>query len=307
MSDLINRATDVRQTPQWANYLEKIGWLTKKIGNTQIYIHPNKLFKNSLVKIPHADNPIPIQEIEKEIKEHNPLFILIEPHIRGYNKEIYIQNGYQISHLRASLTSTILVDISKDENELLKSFSENARRNIKKAQKNNLTIKNIPLNTSEGQKNFEEFYNLYHKLGKIKKFYTLPKKECDHKKNAFINNSFLSIASDEKNTTIGAVWYAICDQTLTYLHTGITPKGYELLANYLLVFEGIKYAKKKGCTVLDFESIYDERYKNENKKWIGFSEFKKKFRGEIIHYPPAWIKIYNIPYKLLYVCSSIFS
>lgn len=115
---------------------------------------------------------------------------------------------------------------------------------------------------------------------------------------AFENNSVLIFAYFEKKP-IAVVWLGYFDKVITYLQTGIAPEGYKSLANYLLVWEGIKWAKKKGIKVFDFESIYDARNPHENKRWIGFSEFKKRFHGEIVNYPSSYVKYYNLFFKLI--------
>src|SRR3989344_4501057 len=97
---------------------------------------------------------------------------------------------------------------------------------------------------------------------------------------AFKNNSVLLFAYENNVDAldpIACLWLGYYKNVSSYLQTGITKRGYELLANYFLVLEAIKFSKKNKIEVFDFESIYDERYKNEHKDWIGYSEFKKRF------------------------------
>ena len=43
-----------------------------------------------------------------------------------------------------------------------------------------------------------------------------------------------------------------------------------------------------GAKILDFEGIFDERF--PNKKWKGFTHFKKSFAGYEVEYPGAFSK-----------------
>ncbi len=306
MQSLTQYALDARQTSNWAQYMESIGWIAKKVNNTYIYVREIKPFKHSLVKIQHAKEQPDFQKIDEIAKEHNALFVILEPYNIEYNEELLKSNGFIKSKLKSAFTSTVLIDLKATEENILASFSENARRNIKKAIANKLRVEHIFTNEQKTDTSqFEKFYALYKELGKTKGFYVLPYSECLKKLQAFQNNSILSFAYEPDNPQpIAVVWYLYFDNTLVYNHTGITQRGYDLQANSLLVWEGIKQGKKLGMKVFDFESVYDPRYPSENKKWLGYSEFKKRFHGETIFYPRAWIKIYNLPYKIIYLCST---
>jgi lipid II:glycine glycyltransferase (peptidoglycan interpeptide bridge formation enzyme) len=154
-------------------------------------------------------------------------------------------------------------------------------------------------------KYFEQFYRLQKTLTTMKKFYAPGYEESKKKYEALKQGSFFVFAYSN-DIPIAAVWYGFDKKVVTYLQTGITKFGYAKLANYLLVLEGIKKAKKLQCYVFDFESIYDIRYPHESKRWKGYSEFKSRFHGEVIYYPPSWIKIYNPFFKWFYILSERF-
>src|SRR5260370_39271191 len=111
--------------------------------------------------------------------------------------------------------------------------------------------------------------------------------------NAFKDTSILLFAYEKGGSDpIGAIWMAYYDNVISYFQTGITEKGYNLLANYLLVWEGLKLAKKLKLDVFDFETVYDPRYAKDHVRWKGYTEFKKRFHGTVVEYPPSWIKLY---------------
>lgn len=309
MQDLTEIAVDSRQTTQWAEYLSQLGWTVVEIDGVFVYSRRMPIFNNSIIKISRPRGPIPFEKIEKFAKEQNALFVLLEPDTHNNNPEQLKKAGYTPSALKTAFTATRLIDISPEQQTIFDSFSENARRNIKKAQKNNLEIKHDlygSLSEAEQQQTLQRFYDLYRTLAQTKNFYILPFEEIKAKATAFKNNCFFSFVYLD-NQPIATVWFAYHNNTLVYFHTGITQTGYDKLANYLLVWEGILQGKKLGMQVFDFESVFDPRFPNENKKWKGYSEFKGRFHGQLITYPPSWIKIYNYPYKLLHLCASLIS
>ena len=305
MPSLVHSAVDARQTPQWGEYLKGIGWKVEIVGKTQLFILRIPLFNVSFIKVQHPTGPLPFKKIDQVAKKNKAAWVLIEPHELGYNEKDFTANGYIKSKVMYTHTSTIKIDLTKNEKELFKSFSENARRNIKKAQKENLEVKAIFMKDKKNWHYFEEFYSLLKSLTKIKKFYVPSHSEYVKKMTAFKDTSILMFAY-ENGTPICVVWLAYFDNVIAYFQTGITQRGYDTLANYLLVWEGLKLAKRLKLKVFDFESIFDERYpKNlpEKKKYTGF---KKRFHGEIILYPPSWIKTYTFFGKLLYLWDSLF-
>ncbi|MDZ7586191.1 MAG: peptidoglycan bridge formation glycyltransferase FemA/FemB family protein, partial [Patescibacteria group bacterium] len=70
-------------------------------------------------------------------------------------------------------------------------------------------------------------------------------------------------------------------QVAYYSHNGVSPAGKRKFVPTMLVWEAIKLAKKLECKRFDFEGIDDKR-------WPGFTRFKKSFGGKIIEYPMSF-------------------
>ena len=307
MKTTLENAFDFRQSPYWKLYMQKVGWVVETVDGIQIYIRTLP-FAISFIKIQHPLEKIPFKKIDALAKKYHAVSVIIEPHILGYEKDVFIKNKYDITSMHHAPTATRKIDIHKPLEEIMNSFSENAKRNVKKAQKNNLTIKTVLAKDDKAHKYFEQFFALQKNLTAMKKFYAPGYAESKKKYQALKGGSFFVFAYEKNNPKpIAAVWYGYYTNVVTYLQTGITQKGYDLLANYLLVVDGIKIGKKLGCNVFDFESIYDKRYPKEAKRWIGYSEFKSRFHGEEVYYPPTWIKIYNPVFQWFYKITLLLS
>jgi len=291
MKPHIINALDVRQFPQWGEYMKSIGWKVYFIDGNQAYGKKVPMM-GLIIKMQHPGGPIDAKKIDNLAKKEKAAMVTVEPHISGFADDSLIANKFIKSKMSYAPSSSILIDLKRSESEIFSSFSENARRNIKKSKNNNMLIKVIDVSHDKDDKSFEEYYSLLKNLRKIKGFYAPGHLESQKKMNAFKNNSILVFAYENK-TPIAVVWYSYFKGSIVYMQTGITKRGYELLANYLIVWEGIRWAKKHGINVFDFESIYDYRYKNQNKKWKGYTEFKKRFHGEEINFPISYTKYYN--------------
>lgn len=294
-------AVDARQTPEWGEYLKSLGWRVETIDTTQLFIRKFPLINTSFIKIQHPFGPIPFQKIDEFAEENKTMWTSIEPHRFGYDEKEFMKNGYRRSKKLYAHSATIKIDITKNEEELFKSFSENAKRNIKKAQNRNLEIKTIFMKETKNWKYFNIFYSLLKNLSQMKHFYVPSYREYHDKMTAFKETSILLFAY-ENSIPIAVVWYACFENVMAYFQTGITRRGYETLANYLLVWEGLLVGKKLHLSVFDFESIFDERFPNDVRQYKKYTEFKKRFHGELVLYPPPWIKIHTFMGEALYLC-----
>lgn len=298
---------DYQDSTGWGKYLSTIGWKIETIDGRQLFVRPVPLFKRSIIKIQRQKNPLPFSKIDDVAKKQKALFVLVEPSLNNYDEKSFKKSGFELSKMTLAHTATILVEIKKSEKEQFKSLSENARRNINKSLKNNLTIKSIFMKNSQDLAEFKIFYNLFKNLSKIKKFYIPSKHELYQKMIALKQNSVLLFVYSSATEPIATVWLYLYKDTMFYLNTGITEEGYKTLANYLLVWEALKLSIKKGVKTFDFSGIYDPRYPKERKRWVKFSEFKHRFHGQSIEYPPVWIKFYNPFFKFFFLCSNYFS
>lgn len=291
MKPQILHPIDVRQFPQWGEYMRSIGWEVFKIDGNLVYGKRVPLV-GLIIKIQHPCKPLDITKLDALASKEKAAMITIEPYVTGFSDNDLIKNNFYRSNLNYAPSSTILIDLRQSEDKIFSSFSENARRNIKKAKNKNMQIEIIDVSKEKDNRRFEEYFSLLKSLRKIKGFYAPGYDESKKKMMAFQKNSILVFAL-ENNIPIAVVWYSFYRRTIVYMQTGITSRGYELLANYLLVWEGIRWAKKNKLIFFDFESIYDERYKRQNKRWKGYTEFKKRFHGEEVKYPPSYTKYYK--------------
>lgn len=299
---------DLRQSPMWGDYLSQINWQVEKLSGNQILIRRLALFNHSLIKMQRPKNPPPFKEIEELAKKHKAFFVLIEPEIKKYNPKDYKIHGFQPTKMALTHTATIQIDLTLHESKLWANLSENAQRNIKKAIKNGIKVRYFSLNQSKSAEIFAEFNALQQSLTQMRKFWQPGTDEMGKKMAAFKKTSGVFLAYEKDNPKpIAGIWVGYFKSRAFYMHVGATQAGYQRLANYLLVWEGIKKAKKLGYKIWDFEGVYNPRYPKDRVKWRGFSEFKSRFHGEFVEYPHPWIKFYNPFFKYFYLCSQIFN
>ncbi len=308
MNNLILKAPDPRQSPQWGEYMKGIGWQVEWADKTQVFIRKIPYLPFSFIKIQRPIAPITFKKIDQVAKKYHALSAIVEPHLYRFKDMDYLKHGYEISKMHYSHTATIKLDLTQSLDKLFKSFSENARRNIRKSQTNNLDLKIINLKKEKTDLEFRKFFDLLVSLTKMKKFFIPGYSEFYKKMNSYKKTSYLLFALEKGNKyPLAGLWLAYDKQVMFYTQTGILARGYQTLANYFLAWEAFKLAKKLNLKVFDFEAIYDPRYPKERRRWVKFSEFKRRFHGEIVEYPPSYIKFYSLPFKIFYSLASLLS
>lgn len=275
---------DLRQSSAYANYLAKTGWVVEKADSYFVFIRCFPLTPFSFIKCQRPTR-LPLKKIETLAKKHHALQVVIEPlyHISIYDIEKLKTFGYRLSKSPFLPTKTIHLDLARSEKKILAQMAKDARYGIKKAKREGIKIK---------KSRPEDFRKAWKKSVGWRR-YVPSLKNLEELKGAFGPNALFLTAlhySDiyHYSKEVAGVVILKADKTAYYYYALTSKKGRKLWAQYLLVWEAIKWAKKQGCQIFDFEGIYDSRF--PIKSWQGFSHFKKSFGGKEVNYPGCFVK-----------------
>ncbi|KKR10390.1 MAG: Methicillin resistance protein [Microgenomates group bacterium GW2011_GWA2_39_19] len=279
---------DLRQTKEYANYMEKIGWQVEKIQN------PNVKIQIFIRKIPLLGKVVKIQRpqfisketIDEILISQKPIALYVEPPLLPLFSPLS-----QFSHSSSCFLppKTIHIDLKKTEKELLAGMKIKTRYNIKIAKKRGVVvIKSMDI---------DKFCNLWKSAARKRGMWLPLGKEITSLFESFGLNAHILLAYHD-DQPLGGILLICTKDICYYMYACSTPEGKKLFAPTLLAWEAIKLAKKKGCKIFDFEGVYDERY-SQTKSWKGFTKFKEGFGGEIATYPETLVKYSNPIVKLL--------
>lgn len=208
--------------------------------------------------------------LEKIALEKKLIFIRFEPIEENFNNFLLLnkKNFRKTKDIQVSKTS--FLDLSLNENELLKNMGQKTRYNIKLANKKNVKVFESDIS------DFEEFWKLISLTAKRDQFFI-------HSKNYYYNlinsdNNFIKLFTAKFNNKILAVGiFSFFGNSVSYLHGASSNEFRNLMAPYSLQWEIIKLAKSKGFKYYDFCGVDD-------KKWPGVSRFKRGFGGQEFNY-----------------------
>lgn len=237
-----------------------------------------------------------LQELKKIGKEKKCIYIQLEPNLlKNQTKEMvepHLQDSEFIIYpsFHPLFTKyTFVLDLTKSEEELLKSMYPKTRYNIKVAQKNNVWVEE---NNSEAA--FKEYLKLMNETTSRQKFYahtptyhrlqweTLPK-SIDHNKLSYhLFHAKYKDSSGKAHTLTTWVLFMF-HNTLYYPYGASSSLFRNTMHSNLMAWEAIKFGKKMGCTSFDMWGALGQE-PDMNDPWYGFHRFKQGYAPKHVEF-----------------------
>src|SRR3989344_34581 len=288
-------ATHPLQSFDWGEFRKKSSVIVIRKG----FYEKGKLvegFQLTIHKIPKTPWTIgylpkgilPTKEIINELKkigeEYNCIFIQLEPNVEQ-NEEFTIQSlelGLLPSAHPLFTKYTFTLDISKSEEELLKSFHSKTRYNIRVAEKYGVKVEVKHDDTS-----FQKYIALVHETTSRQKFYAHTDRyhqlmwktlrrfppQGKHAKDE-LKAHFL-LATYQDTPLVAWILFSFHD-TLYYPYGASSNAHREVMASNFMMWEAIRFGKKLGLNYFDLWGALGEN-PNKNDPWYGFHRFKEGY------------------------------
>jgi len=240
-----------------------------------------------------------LEKLKKIAKEEKCDFIRIAPILERSeeNIKIFQELGFREAPIHMHPELTWELDITPSEEELLMQMRKTTRYLIRQAQKN----REIEIFQSQNVEDVEKFNKLYQE--------TVDRHHFTPFSLNYLKNEFLSFAPDnEISIFLGKYQNKIISSTMIifwqgigFYHQGASSSEYSKIPiSYLLQWESIKEAKKRGCKLYNFWGIApitsDFRLQTSNHPWAGLTLFKMGFGG----YKKEYVKTQDLPLSKKY-------
>jgi lipid II:glycine glycyltransferase (peptidoglycan interpeptide bridge formation enzyme) len=287
----------LRQTLSWEKYLNSIGWKSFRTVDKLLIVYRITPFgRFAKLQRPHILNEKILLELDALCKRHKILFLKVETSTIQ-DTDLLASTGYIVSNTPLGPTTTMQLDLTISEKTLWNNLSTSGKYGVNRGKKNNSKIEFIK-NPSEDLL-LKYFNTIQAYTSKSKGFHTLSWKEIHAVTKAFKNNTYLSFGYDANNNLAGGKLYLVNETNIFYLTGGTTELGRHNRVGFVQMWESILFFKDLGYKILDLDGMYDIRFPNHRRSWIGFSNFKEKFGGTLTRYPAPYIKYYSPILKLL--------
>jgi len=291
------------QTSLWGELKGSFGWDVVRVGvndvGAQVLLHRLPFgFKVAYIpKGPLGSTWLELwSEIDALCKEQRAIFLKVEPDTHMASEEtsrILSNQGFELSSHAIQPMRTLVVDINGKEEEILGRMKQKTRYNIRLAVKRGVIV--------QSSSNPDEFYELMqltgerdefgiHSLEYYRRCYELfnPRGECE-----------LLLARYEGQILAGLMVFSRAKRAW-YLYGASGNQNRDLMPTYLLQWEAMRWARRRGCTSYDLWGIPDEdeetletQFASRNDGLWGVYRFKRGFGGVICRSAGSWDRVYQ--------------
>lgn len=198
--------------------------------------------------------------------------------------------GWRFSDDQVQFRNTIKLDLTQSEDALLAAMSQNTRRKIRVAERDDVTVR--PATGDD----LPTLYALYKETGERDRFLVRPDWYYEQAWREFMDAGLAhALIAEYAGQPIAHVILMHFGRTCWYFYGASGNAERQRMPNYLLQWKAIQWAKAQGYAVYDFwgaPNAFDE----SDSMW-GVFNFKRGFRGTVVRHAGAWD---YAPYPLLY-------
>ncbi len=285
-----SQASHPLQSDEWGEFRKLTGVKVVRENGIQVTIHkiPHTPFNIGYAPKTKLPSPSQIETLKKIAEENNCIMIKLEPKVEMEGKtrqEIASEmEKYGFAEGRSLFTKyNFVLDVTPSEEELLASFKQKTRYNIRVAEKKGVTVE---IDNSEAA--FERYLELTEETTKRQGFYAHSRDY--HKKMWNILHpagiAHLLVARYEGQIITTWVLFKFGD-TLYYPYGASTREHRETMANNLVMWEAIKLAKKWNLQYLDMWGALGPE-PDSTDPWFGFHTFKSGYGARHVEYIGTW-------------------
>jgi len=230
-----------------------------------------------------------VKEADCLAEKYNAFVLKFDPEIKCNEdiKHMYLENGFKIvnGHNVIQPRYNMILNIeNKTEEELLKQFGEKTRYNIKVA-----TKKGINVRYSREKTDLKIFYDLYKTTTIRDEIGCRPYEYFERMLEAYNESELRIYIADHEGDSLSSAIALNYGGKMFYIYGASSNEKRNLMPNYLMQWEMIKWGLENKCNNYDFGGVFE--FTNEN----GLFKFKSGFCKQegVTEYIGEIDKVYN--------------
>lgn len=285
---MTKNTTHPLQTRNWAEFRSEWGNEVLTMHSCFLTLHKVPfLGKIGIFEKGPGPSPKMINCLDSLAKSQRLIFIKIEPNVKKTDKDInFLKKNGAVPGKTLFTPTSFWIDLTKSEEELLKSFSSKTRYNIRLAQRKGVTVKE-----DDSDEAFEAYLKLQKETVTRDRFFAHNEKY--HRLMwKHLKGKVAHLLVARYNNEIITTWILFAhDGFLYYPYGASTHKYKEVMANNLMMWEAIRFGKKLNLKTFDL-------WGREPGK--GFTKFKEGYNPKVVEFLGTWDLVYDWPRYILY-------
>ena len=243
------------------------------------------------------------QKLKELASQEKTTFVRINPVLERneQNTAIFKDLGFKQAPLQMHPEASWKLNIEPSEQELFAKMRKTTRYLIRQAQKNEkVTV--LKSTDFKDIKLFSQFHNL---VSERQNFIPFSLEYLEKEFSSFSKDNEVCLFFGYHDGKVAAGSFVIFWSGIGFYHHAISvPKFAKLSIPYLLLWEAIKEAKRRGCLVYDFWGFVDPK-KQPRHPWAGPTLFKMGFGGAAKKYVETQDLVISKKYWLTYAFEKI--
>jgi len=236
-----------------------------------------------------------VSALDHAAQAHRAIFLKIEPGI-GIQSDWLHAAGFQPSPQTIQPPNTMILDLD-DEESILGRMNQGTRRNIRKSEKFDVTIR------TGSRADVDSFNMLLGVTGERAKFGVHVASYYARAYDLFVPNgdAALFIASYD-GVDLAGVFVFKLGQQAWYLYGASNDVEKQRMASFGVQWAGVRWALAAGCTRYDMVGIPDAdaetleaQFESRSDGLWGVYRFKRGWGGRVVRSVGAWDRVYNRP------------
>lgn len=302
------KATHPLQTWEWGEFRKDWGneVLKTEYGILTLHKIPLTNFKVAMLIRGRRPTQNTLSALKKIGRQNKVVFIKLEPNETKFVLKNDFQKTIKLLKKAGAVAGKTLftptsfwIDISKPQEELMKSFSSKTRYNIRLAER-----KGVKVTVDDSDKAFEKYLELTRETVERQGFYAHSEKYhrlmWKHLNQIPSNKHQTPVArlltAKYKGEIITAWIVFVWHDFLYYPYGASSTKHKNVMANNLMMWEAIKFGKKMGLKTFDL-------WGREPGK--GFTKFKEGYAPKVVEFLGTWDLVINKPAYYIFRAAEI--
>jgi peptidoglycan pentaglycine glycine transferase (the first glycine) len=294
--------THLLQTGEWGELKSAFGWEPVRVVSGEVGVQilfrklplgftigyiPKTLISNQFVSDQF------LGEIDGICRQHQAIFLKLEPDLWDDQKLETWNVILRISPHNIQPPRTLIVDIKKNEEEILSRMKQKTRYNIRLAEKKGVTVR--------AWDNIESFHKMILLTGDRDGF-GVHSREYYQRAYDLLHPKQMGelLLAEYEGNPLAALFAARNGNRAYYLYGASNDEERNRMPAYLLQWEAMKWAKARGCETYDLWGVPDEdeatleaNFEKRHGSLWGVYRFKRGFGGEIKRAVQAMDRVYN--------------
>lgn len=291
------------QTYEWGEFRRELGWKTRHIivrdskeirlvamvlqrplpgGYCFFYCPEGPIVRNKDWR--DRKNQRAFTAFTKYLENHKgkelAIFLKIDPHVpvEEFPVKWLAKKGFRDSPEDIQSAVVTEVDLTLSEEKILAAMKPKGRYNIRYAARQGVNVE-----VGKSQRDLDTFYDLLEQTAKRQHITYRGKLYFESFRKYFMEQANYArfFIAKRQGKPLAATLVTFLGDEATYLYGGSAPQDRNIYASYLVQWEGMKEAKKRGCKFYNMTGV--AATDDPTNPWYGLRQFKLKFGGPVTH------------------------